>query len=650
MPAFTKLLVANRGEIACRIIRAARERGYLTVAIYSEADRTALHVLEADEAVLIGPAPAGQSYLDIDRIIDAARTTGADAIHPGYGFLSERATFAKACSDAGIVFIGPGADAIHAMGDKSESKRRMMAADVPCIPGYQGQDQDDSVLVAAAARIGYPVMVKASAGGGGRGMRIVQSESDLLDALRAARAEARTAFGDDRLLLERALIEPRHIEIQIFGDSYGNIVHLYERDCSIQRRHQKVVEEAPSPIVTPELRGRMGAAAIRAAASIGYVGAGTVEFLLAADGEFYFLEMNTRLQVEHPVTEMITGLDIVGLQLDIAAGKPLPFVQNDVVLHGHAIEVRLCAEDPSQGFLPQAGPVHLWQPASGDGIRIDHGVRVGSHVSPHYDSMIAKIIAWGADREEARRRLAIAVAKTAILGIETNKAFLSQVLDTPEFIAGQATTGFIARHYPEGSADAPPPPGWAIALAALLLFDRQGRGWRSNRWTGSTLLLEVGTDTHRLSVRRDGSAIIVVREDATTRLDSIDRTPDSIRFEVDGQLHCARYCIDGNTLFLATGTSSLRFLDKTWAPPCRDETIGTGGAVRAPMNGIVTIIDVSTGDRVSRGQRVGVLEAMKMEHQILAPVDGTVSGMNIGVGQQVGARDILLTICAEEVA
>ncbi|MBL8646987.1 MAG: acetyl-CoA carboxylase biotin carboxylase subunit [Sphingosinicella sp.] len=639
MPEFSKILVANRGEIACRVMRGARERGYRTVAVYSAADSDALHVEEADEAILIGPAPAAQSYLDIERILDAARCTGADAIHPGYGFLSERAAFAEACARAGIVFIGPDPEAIRVMGDKAESKRRMIAAGVPCIPGYQGEGQSDATFIAEADLIGYPVMVKASAGGGGRGMRIVTAPEGLADALRAARAEAGAAFGDDRLLLERAVIEPRHVEIQVFGDRHGNIVHLGERDCSIQRRHQKVVEEAPSPAVDPALRARMGAAAVQAAASIGYVGAGTVEFLLAADGAFYFLEMNTRLQVEHPVTELVTGLDLVGLQLDVAAGKPLPFGQDDVALRGHAIEVRLCAEDPASAFLPQTGPVHLWSPAEGEGVRIDHGIRAGTDVSPHYDSMIAKIIAWGADREEARRRLKRAVEDTAILGVPTNKAFLAEILGSGEFAAGEATTGFVARHYPSGSADAATPPAWVPVLAAALHSVRGGAGWRSNGWMAATVTLGSG----RFSVRRDGEALLVSGEAGETRLEIIAQDEDSVRFDIGGHRRLARYAFEGATLWIAADGGAWAFADTTHTVR-RAADEGAGGSVRAPMNGVVTMIDAVEGERVKRGQRIAVLEAMKMEHQILAPMDGVVETISAHVGKQVATRDILAIV------
>src|SRR5215470_12104765 len=403
---FSKVLVANRGEIAWRVMRTAKAMGYRTVAVYSDADKDAPHVAFADEAARIGPPPVGESYLSIARILEAAKTSGADAVHPGYGFLSENEAFAAACDKAGLTFIGPPAAAIAAMGNKAAAKRRMIEAGVPCVPGYQGADQSDGILEKEARKIGLPVMVKAAAGGGGRGMRLVESAGDLAEAIRTARAEAESAFGSGELILEKAVVDTRHVEIQVFADNHGNVIHLGERDCSVQRRHQKVIEEAPSPAVDAGLRQRMGAAAVAAATAIGYRGAGTVEFLLASDGAFYFLEMNTRLQVEHPVTEAITGLDLVEWQLKVAAGEKLPLTQEQVAFSGHAIEVRLYAEDAYAGFLPQTGCMDVWRPASGPGVRIDHGMKDGLQISPFYDPMLAKVIAHGRTREQARERLA----------------------------------------------------------------------------------------------------------------------------------------------------------------------------------------------------------------------------------------------------
>jgi geranyl-CoA carboxylase alpha subunit len=649
MPAIHKVLVANRGEIACRIISTARAKGYRTVAIYSEADAHALHVRLADEAVLIGPGPATQSYLNIERVIGAAQRTGADALHPGYGFLSERAAFAEACSAAGLTFVGPDADAIRIMGDKAESKRRMAAAGVPCVPGYLGDDQADGVFVREAERIGYPIMVKASAGGGGRGMRLVHDPGALPAALQTARSEAQAAFGDGRLLLERAVVEPRHVEIQVFGDRHGNVIHLGERDCSVQRRHQKVVEEAPSPAVDAELRARMGQAAVRAAAAICYVGAGTVEFLLAPDGDFYFLEMNTRLQVEHPVTEMVTGLDLVALQLIVAEGRPLPVVQEAVTLSGHAIEVRLYAEDPASNFLPQTGDIAVWEPATGDGLRIDHGLRVGAAVSAFYDPMLAKVIAWGADRDEARRRLLRGVEDTRLFGVATNRAFLAATLRNPEFAAGKATTGFIARQYPEGFTN-DSPPAWAPALAAALFTDHQQAGWRSNRWSSHVIKLasSAGESDWR-AVRRD-SAWELTSGTATFTIQLLERDAVNVVALIDGH----RFRVGAHVEFgeeprvwLDLNGTIHSFDDRSFARPASTQDAGAGGALRAPMNGAVTQVFVSVGDPVKRGQPLLVLEAMKMEHSILAPMDGFIEAITVSQGAQVATRDTLIVITAE---
>src|SRR5579872_6746428 len=442
--AFRKILIANRGEIALRIMRTARRLGYGVVAVYSDVDRQAMHVREADEGVRIGEAAPAQSYLNIGAIISAARSSGADAVHPGYGFLAENEEFARACREAGLVFIGPSPEAIKAMGNKAGAKTIMQAAGVPCVPGYQGADQSDAAMSAEARKIGFPVMIKAVAGGGGRGMRLVMNAEAFADSLRSARSEAQGAFGDPTVILERAIADPRHIEIQVFGDAFGNAIHLGERDCSVQRRHQKLIEEAPSPKVTPELRARMGAVAVSAIKSIGYEGAGTLEFLLDASGEFYFMEMNTRLQVEHPVTEAITGLDLVELQLRVARGEALPVKQQDIKFSGHAIEVRLCSEDATQDFMPQSGRMARWQVP--DGIRVEHALQSGSEIPPFYDSMIAKVISRGTTRDEARRKLVYGLERTAAFPVTTNLAFLAACLRHPEFAAGEATTAFIDRN------------------------------------------------------------------------------------------------------------------------------------------------------------------------------------------------------------
>ncbi|SED93335.1 geranyl-CoA carboxylase alpha subunit [Rhizobiales bacterium GAS191] len=643
---FQKILIANRGEIACRVMRTARAAGYRTVAVFSEADAEALHVQEADEAVLIGPAPTAQSYLAIERIIAAARRACADAVHPGYGFLSENADFASACGEAGLVFIGPSVEAIRAMGDKAQAKRRMIDAGVPCVPGYQGDDQTDGRLATEAERIGYPVMVKASAGGGGRGMRLVDKAAGLAQALKSARSEAKGAFGDSRLIIERAIIAPRHVEIQVFGDAHGNVIHLGERDCSIQRRHQKVVEEAPSPAVAPELRARMGAAAVTAARSIDYVGAGTIEFLVDAQHEFYFLEMNTRLQVEHPVTELVTGLDLVSLQLDVAQGRPLPIRQEDVALHGHAIEVRLYAEDPRNHFLPQTGEIAAWQPAQGEGVRVDHGLREGVSVSPFYDPMLAKIIGSGRDREEARRRLTRALEDTMILGVRTNKEFLLEALAKPDFIAGKATTAFIEANFEDLAGAAGAPPAEIVALAAALFAEGAGGGWQSSQWRETPLRLFAGGETIGVGVVRRGDAFAVSVGGATRSLRLIERKADSLRFEDSGHVRTARYALCGPTLFIDIAGQVFEFEDTTLSPP-EGKDAASDGVLRAPMNGLVVALDVKTGDRIRRGQVVAVIEAMKMEHAIVALVDGSVESVAVVRGAQVASRDVLVTITTD---
>ncbi len=447
MKTISTLLVANRGEIAVRVMRTARALGIRTVAVYSDADEKALHVRTADQSVRIGEAPVADSYLQIERVVAAAKQCGADAIHPGYGFLSENQEFADACDQAGLIFIGPPKTAIEIMGDKAKAKRAMLAAGVPCIPGYQGESQDEATLVSEAEAIGMPVMLKAAAGGGGRGMRLVDDVTQLAASMALAKSEAENAFGSGELIIEKAVLQPRHVEIQVFGDGHGNVIHLGERDCSVQRRHQKVVEESPCPVMTEELRAAMGAAAVEAARAVNYVGAGTVEFLLDQSGDFYFLEMNTRLQVEHPVTEMVTGLDLVEWQLRVARGEPLPATQDDITLTGHAIEVRLYAEEPEQGFLPSTGPIHLFSLPEGEGLRVDAGVESGDAVSPFYDAMVAKVIGYGDTREDARRRLLTGLEEGALLGLGNNRDFLIDVLDRPAFVAGEATTAFIAENY-----------------------------------------------------------------------------------------------------------------------------------------------------------------------------------------------------------
>ncbi|HEV7341742.1 MAG TPA: biotin carboxylase N-terminal domain-containing protein [Sphingopyxis sp.] len=645
MKPFSKILIANRGEIACRVIRSAKAKGYATVAVFSDADAGARHVLEADEAFRLGGGPLQESYLSAERVLAAARATGADALHPGYGFFSENADFAEQCADEGITFIGPMPDSVRVMGDKARSKRRMIEAGVPCVPGYEGDDQDDALFVREADRIGYPVMVKASAGGGGRGMRLVHDRSDLAAALVSARSEAKNAFGDDRLLLERAVVDARHVEIQVFGDRFGSVVHLGERDCSVQRRHQKVIEEAPSPAVDEDLRRRMGDAAVRAAAAIDYVGAGTVEFLLGKDGEFYFLEMNTRLQVEHPVTECVTGIDLVDLQIDVAAGLPLPFAQDDISISGHAIEVRFYAEDPRQEFLPQTGVASIWQPATGDGVRIDHGLVTGQVISSFYDPMIAKIIATGANRDEALRRLVQAVRGTHLLGVATNREFLLDALSVEEFRRGDATTAFIGKHYADGFKPGEGDPV-AILLAAILAAETAGQGWSSN-----------GKQAHQVNLASDGSETIVrvaragqrwsAQSDAhSASIAIVERGDTLVRFEVDGLLRRAVYLCDSDEIAIDLDGRVYRFEDTTYRAPSR-ASAGGDGVMRAPMTGTITAVRVGQDQLVARGDVLAVLEAMKMEQQIIAPIGGKVTTVAVAANQQVAARDILFIVEGE---
>ena len=572
----------------------------------------------------------------------AAKATGAQAIHPGYGFLSENAAFAEACAEAGIVFIGPSPEVIRVMGDKALAKRRMIDAGVPCVPGYQGDAQDDDTFIAEARRIGFPVMVKAAAGGGGRGMRLVREEPELASALKSARSEAKSAFGNDTLLLERAVIEPRHVEIQVFGDTHGNVVHLGERDCSIQRRHQKVVEETPSPAVDAGLRERMGGAAVKAARSIGYVGAGTVEFLLDVSGEFYFLEMNTRLQVEHPVTELVTGLDLVTMQLDVAMGRPLPVTQEEVSRNGHAIEVRLYAEDPVKGFLPQTGEVLLWQPAQGEGVRVDHGLKATDAVSPFYDPMVAKVMAWGRDRDEARQRLVRAVEDTTLFGIASNKTFLSEILAHPEFAAGQATTAFIPLHF-DGWAGRRADEATLAAAAFLLGHPLEGGVKLSPPWRSGVVHIADATSRHQALVTVHGDGVRVAIGDIVVQVDPAGRSGHTVRLRIDGLTLSFRCLREGNVLHLDHRGAVHRFEDVTYAA-AETSVAGSDGVVRAPMNGLLRALDVTAGMSVSSGQAVAVLEAMKMEHRILAPIDGIVSSVSVSAGMQVAARDVLLRI------
>ncbi|MEP3891881.1 MAG: acetyl-CoA carboxylase biotin carboxylase subunit [Hellea sp.] len=658
---FSSILIANRGEIACRIIRTAKTMGLKTVAVYSEADAKAPHAKMADQAVCIGPAPVSESYLVMDKILEAAKQTGAQAIHPGYGFLSENAAFAKACQKAGIVFIGPNPDAINLMGDKAKSKRRMIKAGVPCVPGYQGENQDDATLLKESEAIGFPIMVKAAAGGGGRGMRFVTEPKLLPDAIKDARSEAINAFGSDVLILERAVQRPRHVEIQIFADKYGNTIHLGERDCSVQRRHQKVLEEAPCPVMTPALRKAMGAAAVKAAKDIGYVGAGTVEFMLDSAGEFFFLEMNTRLQVEHPVTEMITGLDLVALQIQVARGEYLGLTQDDITLTGHAIEARLYAEDPANDFLPATGTIALFTPAAGNGIRIDSGVETNGEVSPFYDPMIAKVIAYGATREEARVKLITALEGTALFGLKTNKSFLIDALAHPVFAKGEATTAFIAENFKAEDLAQPGLSDNAAITAALLQFllsrDRALEkslpitqhlmNWSSATKIGTPYSYQDGKDIILMKVTPRSRNSYLINDKTVTVL---SREESTIHLDIEGERFKALYFAPAPAeIELAIRGDSFKLTNQNAIIASLADAAGVG-AVLAPMHGSLLELFVEVGDTVVKGQRLAVLEAMKMQHEILAEIDGIVAEVHVAAGTQVAADAVMIKIEESETA
>jgi 3-methylcrotonyl-CoA carboxylase alpha subunit len=650
---FSKILIANRGEIACRVIKTARRLGIKTVAVFSDADRGARHVAMADEAVHIGGSPARESYLVVDKILDAARRTGAQAIHPGYGFLSENAGFAEACEKAGIVFIGPPPNAIRAMGSKSEAKKIMEKARVPLVPGYHGDDQSPELLAKEAERIGFPVLIKASAGGGGKGMRVVESAAKFADQLAGAKREAKASFADDHVLVEKYLTRPRHIEIQVFADTHGNCLYLFERDCSIQRRHQKVIEEAPAPGMDRARRRQMGEAAVAAAKAIGYVGAGTVEFIATQDGSFYFMEMNTRLQVEHPVTEMITGQDLVEWQLVVAAGGKMPLTQDQLAIDGHAVEVRLYAEDPNRNFLPSTGTlVHLRLPTEDRHVRVDTGVREGDTVTPFYDPMIAKVIVHDRDRTSAMRRMAALMGETEVVGVTTNAALLKALCSHPAFVGGEVDTGFIERHRDELFAMAGAADDRAFAVATLA---------RVAEWTSASndpwdqkngfRLLETGHDEVRWKDGEREVAVIVRRpRDGTLSLELPGGAVEAnVRRSDDGRLAIRlgndtftaavvrRTANDGGidyTLFADGVSQRLRLVDPL--DVTQYEAVASGEAsVRSPLPGKIIDLRVKPGDTVSRGQPLLVLEAMKMEHTLAAPADGKVKSVRYAVGEQV---------------
>ncbi|MEU9103678.1 biotin carboxylase N-terminal domain-containing protein [Streptomyces xanthophaeus] len=673
---FSTVLVANRGEIAVRVIRTLRQLGVRSVAVFSDADADARHVREADTAVRIGPAAAAESYLSVERLLDAARRTGAEAVHPGYGFLAENAAFAQACADAGLAFIGPPASAISLMGDKIRAKETVKAAGVPVVPGSSGSGLSDAELASAAAEIGMPVLLKPSAGGGGKGMRLVRDASVLGEEIAAARREARSSFGDDTLLVERWVDRPRHIEIQVLADAHGNVVHLGERECSLQRRHQKVIEEAPSVLLDEKTRAAMGEAAVEAARSCGYVGAGTVEFIVPGEdpSSYYFMEMNTRLQVEHPVTELITGLDLVEQQLLVAAGAPLGFAQAEVRLTGHAIEARVCAEDPARGFLPSGGTVLALSEPSGGAVRTDSGLTAGVPVGSTYDPMLSKVIAYGPDRATALRVLRGALADTVILGVQTNAGFLRRLLAHPDVVSGDLDTGLVERDLgtllPEGVPDE------VYAAAALLArpqapadakqwadpFDAPN-GWRlggTPAWTVHQFRLP-GQDPVEVRTRPAGSATELTvsapaeapgterAAGAPARARIVARTADRVTVELDGVTHAFSHAASPEGTWLGRDGDS-------WHVQHHDPVTaslsggGRGGAdtLAAPMPGTVTVVKVAVGEKVTAGQSLLVVEAMKMEHVISAPHSGTVTELDVTPGSTVAMDQVLAVVTPDE--
>jgi 3-methylcrotonyl-CoA carboxylase alpha subunit len=658
MKTIRKILIANRGEIARRIQRTCRRLGIASVAVYSDADADALFVREADEAVRIGPAASRESYLVIEKLIAAAKLTGADAIHPGYGFLSERAEFAEACEAAGITFIGPTPSAIRSMGLKREAKLLAAEAGVPVVPGYGGAEQDDAVLAQKAREVGFPLLLKASAGGGGKGMRIVREERELVAGIEGARREALAAFGDGTLIVERYVSSPRHVEIQILGDTHGNLVHLFERECSIQRRHQKIIEESPSPALTPELRAKMGDAAVRIGRAIGYSSAGTVEFILGG-GEFFFLEVNTRLQVEHPVTELVTGIDLVEEQIRVARGEPLGYAQDSLRQRGHAIEVRLYAEDSGAGFLPQAGTLVDFFVPEGEGVRLDTGVGSGDEVSIHYDPMIAKIIAHGASRTEAIRRLARTLERTSVQGLASNRALLIRVLEHPAFAAGELDTHFLDRHF-AGTLGEPADPRRArlAAIGAMLATHEQHaaaravipgvpNGYRNSFSIPQAVSYGLGEQTLALAYRHRGKGLFDVAVDAApsarVRLVSWE-APRLVLEDHDGHRHTLRVVVDeARGHFFVHGTyGSTALVEKPRFPEPGAEQIA-GGCV-APMPGKIIKVLVTAGQAVTKGMVLVILEAMKMEHSVAASEDGVVTKVAVSEGEQVDSAQVLAVV------
>ena len=640
------LLIANRGEIACRVIRTARRLGVETVAVYSDADAAAPHVRQADEAVRIGPPPAAQSYLHIERIMEAVAATGADAVHPGYGFLSENPAFAEACAAAGCAFVGPSAAAIRAMGSKIQAKQLVQAAGAPVVPGYQGDDQTDATLKRQAAQVGFPLLIKASAGGGGKGMRLVTEAAGFEAALAGARREAGAAFGDDSVLLERYLAAPKHIEVQVLADAHGNVVSLFERDCSVQRRHQKIIEEAPAPTVDATLRARMGEAAVRAARAVDYVGAGTVEFI-AEGGEFHFMEMNTRLQVEHPVTEAILGLDLVELQLRIASGEPLPFSQEDLAIRGHAVEARVYAENVKRNFMPSTGKLHrvVWPHT----VRVDTGVETGGEVSVHYDPMMAKVIAHGANRDAAIVALREALRQTEIVGVEHNVAYLRRILAHEQFLGGAHTTR-LAEDEAAALLPADEPMSLVAGALALVLGAPGGGPWQTadgfqlNLPNSQRIAMRRGRKRLHVEVTGAATGFQVATPDGAFAVQDATFVDGHLSAHVDNARITAAVYRMGDDLFVARDGATERFSLATPGAGDFGHVASGGGKVTAPMPATVVTVQVAPGERVRQGQTLVVLEAMKMEHNVASPGAGKVAAVRVAAGQRVEEGMELVTL------
>jgi 3-methylcrotonyl-CoA carboxylase alpha subunit len=663
---FDSLLIANRGEIACRIIRTARRLGLRTIAVHSDADRNALHVRMADQAVHIGASPASESYLRVERIIAAARATGAAAIHPGYGFLSERPDLARACAENGLAWVGPHLAAITSMGSKIEARRITEAAGVPCVPGYSGDDQSDAALAAAARRIGLPVMVKASAGGGGKGMRAVFAEAELASAIVSARSEAERAFGDGRLLVEKLVRNPRHIEVQLLGDAHGNLLHLFERDCSVQRNHQKLLEEAPAPNLDPGTRERLFSAALKLGRAIRYDNAGTAEFIMdGASGDFFFLEMNTRLQVEHTVTEAITGIDLVEMQLRAAAGEKLPFAQEEIRATGHAIEARLTAEDAGAGFRPQTGEIAHWRPSPD--LRCDSGVEAGSTIGAFYDSMIAKLVAHGRDRAEARRKLTAGLERTAIAGVTTNRMFLRDAVQRPCFAEGRATTGFLAQEWPDGWQAEDTADSLVLAALARHLRDRPGLSPArpASPWQalgGFRLLAKAGSPARatyldadrpdaRVTIDGRASPFAVTHGGKTREISAEWRDATTLAVSVDGRFETVGALTPGDTVHLWSARHDA--VHRIIAAGDFDagqagEGAGAADRITTPMPGLLVSISVRPGDRVAKGDTLAVMESMKLLMDLKAAASGTVTTVGAAAGDTLDAGAVLVTLDPDE--